>query len=541
MPLFQRYVMVDWSAASRPTRGKDSIWIGAARPGQTTTVENIATRFEARARLHRLAADALGAGERLLIGVDFPFGYPAGVARHVTGQPNALTLWRWIAARLRDAPDNANNRFEVAGAINRLYPGTGPFWGRPAAWDHPDIPVTEKARSRAGHPPERRLADLTAKGAKTVWQLAYAGAVGSQVLTGLPALLALRDDPELAPHMAIWPFETGLAAPRRPITLAEIYPSLLPPDPGEAVKDAGQVRAVADWLAGLDRDDALAPLFAGPAGASAAERRAIVTEEAWILGLGAPPVRAVGAPSAVRRPAAMPMAVPGAPGGADQAAPADAKADGAKPDTGRPDSAARRRARALPDPAELANRAEAIARDEARLDHLPGDLQAVAIRIVQASGMPEITARLAWSDGIVQAARQALASGAPVLCDGAGTAALIDAPELAGRIRLLAPLSGQAPARPGTDAADQAPAALGGALVAIGQDARALAHLLDGLDRGWPPPAAILAFPAGLAGAAEAKAGLARHPRAVPYLTLRGRRGGPAMASAAVAALAGTP
>ena len=138
--LFDGYVMVDWSAASRPTTGADSIWIGHHADGQTTT-GNISTRSGARTRLHAICADAIRKGQRLLIGFDFPFGYPAGVAKHITGHSGALSLWRWIAARLKDGADNANNRFEVAAEINRLYPGTGPFWGRPASWDLPDIPT----------------------------------------------------------------------------------------------------------------------------------------------------------------------------------------------------------------------------------------------------------------------------------------------------------------------------------------------------------------------------------------------------------------
>jgi precorrin-8X/cobalt-precorrin-8 methylmutase len=81
---------------------------------------------------------------------------------------------------------------------------------------------------------------------------------------------------------------------------------------------------------------------------------------------------------------------------------------------------------------------------------------------------------------------------------------------------------------------------VGAAVVAIGNAPTALFRLLELLDEGWPRPAAILAFPVGFVGAAEAKAELAAHPRGVPYLTLRGRRGGSALAAAAVNALART-
>jgi hypothetical protein len=283
---FDRHVMVDWSAAAVPTRGKDSIWLGLAERGAGTTVENIPTRHAAIGRLRGIARETLEAGERLLIGFDFPFGYPAGVAGDVTGKGSALALWRWIAERLDDGETNANNRFAVAAEINRRYPGIGPFWGRPATVDQPDIPIRARARTGQGHPAERRLVEQVATHAKTVWQLAYAGAVGSQVLTGLPAILKLRDDPALSDAVRIWPFETGLAAPEAPIAIAEIYPSLIPPDPSEAIKDAGQVRAVADWLSALDANGLLSDLFAGPADAPSRDRAIIEAEEAWILGLG---------------------------------------------------------------------------------------------------------------------------------------------------------------------------------------------------------------------------------------------------------------
>ncbi|MEM6624502.1 MAG: precorrin-8X methylmutase [Pseudomonadota bacterium] len=520
--LFDQYVMVDWSAASKPTLGKDSIWIGTHRDGETR-VQNLSTRFQARARLHALASEALGRGARLLMGFDFPFGYPAGVAKKVTGKADAPALWRWLAGRMKDAPDNANNRFEVAGEINRLYPGTGPFWGRPAAWDVADVPTTAKARTGVRHPPERRLADRTAKGAKTVWQLAYAGSVGSQALTGIPALMALRDDPELAPHTRIWPFETGLTTPSAPIVLAEIYPSLIPADPSEAVKDAGQVRAVCDWLAGLDRDGALAPLFAGPPEASAADRRLIATEEAWILGLDAPKVREVR------------TALPGA-----------APAPVATKDNPKPNALPHGALRYVRDPAQIYAQSFETVRAETRLDHLPADLHDTAIRLVHACGMPDITARLAWSPDIVARTQAALADGAPIFCDAEAVAAMIIKTHLPAQNPVICTLNDpgirEAAAKLETTrsaaAVDAWEGRIDGAIVAIGNAPTALFHLLECLDAGRPRPAAILGFPVGFVGAAESKAELAANPRGAAFLSLRGRRGGSAMAAAAVNALA---
>ena len=299
VPLFHTHIVVDWSARSQPSpkrRTKDSIWWAVARLDQGEVVvgepDYARTRHEALDRLARLIADELDAGRRVLVGFDFPFGYPAGVARHLTGRASALALRDWLAARIEDAPDNANNRYDVAAAINAAYPGLGPFWGRPPTWDHPTIPVKASARTvREAHPDERRIADHRAMGAKTVWQLAYAGSVGSQMLLGLPALKRLATDPRIGGRAAIWPFETGLGAPEAPAAIAEVYPSLLREEvrarrrDGE-ILDAAQVRVNANAFARLDAAGGLAPLFAAAPGLSAAERHLIETEEAWILGLG---------------------------------------------------------------------------------------------------------------------------------------------------------------------------------------------------------------------------------------------------------------
>ena len=85
-----------------------------------------------------LAAER-AAGRRVLVGFDFPFGYPAGFAEAVTGEPRALALWAHLASLLRDDPaTNANNRFEVAAALNAARPGPGPFWGNGLAQELPD-------------------------------------------------------------------------------------------------------------------------------------------------------------------------------------------------------------------------------------------------------------------------------------------------------------------------------------------------------------------------------------------------------------------
>ena len=292
---FDTHIIVDWSARSRPSPARptrDSIWWCTAREGVALEPEYARTRHEAIGRLAVILRGELDDGRRTLVGFDFPFGYPAGVARDLTGQPLAFALWNWLDERIHDAGDNANNRFEVAQAINRHYPGVGPCWGRPASWSHPGVPTRKSdCTHQEAHPPDRRLADRRAKGAKTVWQLAYAGSVGSQVLLGLPALNRLVRDPRLKGQIAIWPFDTGLSVPDLPVVIAEIYPSLLKREvdrrrrSGE-ILDAAQVRVNAEAFARLDSRCLLAPLFEGEQSLTAEERKTIETEEAWILGLG---------------------------------------------------------------------------------------------------------------------------------------------------------------------------------------------------------------------------------------------------------------
>jgi molybdopterin molybdotransferase len=271
-----RIAILDWSAASVPRRGADSIWLATATAGGVT-VENLPTRALAEQHLAALIADTLAAGETLLIGADFAFGYPSGFAERLTGRPRALAVWDWLADHLTDRADNSNTRFQTAARMNRALPGLGPFWFRPAALDLPDLPL--KGTARQGHGlPDRRLCDTRAPGAQSVWKLGGAGSVGSQALTGQPMLARL-----LSAHpgqVSAWPFQP----PTTPVILAEVFPSLLAPqvaaaqaaDPAQP-RDAHQVRLLAQALYALPD---LASLLAAPAPAD------LLTEEGWILGLG---------------------------------------------------------------------------------------------------------------------------------------------------------------------------------------------------------------------------------------------------------------
>lgn len=187
----------------------------------------------------------------------------------------------------------------------------------------------------------------------------------------------------------------------------------------------------------------------------------------------------------------------------------------------------------------------AIIRAEAELSRFRGHAEKVAVRMIHACGMPEIAHDIAMSETFVDAARIALASGAPILCDSKMVANGITLGRLPAGNEVICTLAApEVPALAAEMGNTRSAAALelwrpnlAGALVAIGNAPTALFRLLEMLDEGAPPPAAIIGLPVGFVGAAESKDALAADGR-VPYLILRGRKGGSAMAVAAVNALA---
>ena len=137
---------------------------------------------------------------------------------------------------------------------------------------------------------EKRLIDCWMTGAQPCWKLAYTGSVGSQALTGIPVVRALRDDPRWADRARIWPFETGFSLPDETrIVFAEVWPSWWPiPSEPRDPKDKAQVRTVAGIFAERGRTGELARWLAGPPGLGAEQVRTILAEEAWTLGVMAP-------------------------------------------------------------------------------------------------------------------------------------------------------------------------------------------------------------------------------------------------------------
>ncbi|MEM6492642.1 MAG: hypothetical protein AAF684_12175, partial [Pseudomonadota bacterium] len=277
--LFDRIVIVDWSGAARPATGANAIWIGDAGPGAVAPF-NPPTRAAAVAALRAVMEKARALGERLLLGFDFPFGWPTGFAARLCG-PGAdwRALWRALTGEIRDGDDNDNTAHVWAASANARYAAPGPFWGRPRA----DAPTPVKKRyaydeiSQWRACERRARARLNAK-PKSCWQLAYAGGVGAQALLGVRRVAELRD---AAPDGAIWPFETGWRAPEtRPggVVFAEVYPSLFDEAAVEGPKDARQVAGTSAALAARDADGALTPLFDC---VDETLRRPVEREEAW--------------------------------------------------------------------------------------------------------------------------------------------------------------------------------------------------------------------------------------------------------------------
>lgn len=197
------------------------------------------------------------------------------------------------------------------------------------------------------------------------------------------------------------------------------------------------------------------------------------------------------------------------------------------------------------DGAEIYRRSFATIRAEADLDGLPQDVARVAVRMIHACGMVDLVSDIAYSPDVVRAARAALLDGAPVLCDAHMVASGVTRKRLPADNEIICTLSDPSvPELASTLDNTRSAAAmelwrdkLEGSVVAIGNAPTALFRLLEMIDAGAGKPAAVLGLPVGFIGAAESKEALAAHG-SVPYLVVRGRRGGSAMAVAAINAIA---
>ena len=314
MPLFDFYIMVDWSGGARRRGGRaDTIWIAHGPIIADNPLTNSPfSRTEAIHLIHSLLVREVGRWHRVLLCFDFAYGYPVdfpAALQLATGRSDRnlpwLTVWQYLSEQIKDdegtapgaKPSNRSNRFEVANCINALLsanPKTGPFWcaGGGAAYaciprKRPRQPFqTVQGYVVKGH----RLGDERVESGSP-FRLFGTASVGSQSLTGIARLHQLRNDAKLAAVSAVWPFETGWAAkanwlPRNVLILhAEIYPSIRGPLPDE-IRDRGQVRAMWEWARDLDQQNLLWREFCRPVGIEVGSKEdlAIQLTEGWILG-----------------------------------------------------------------------------------------------------------------------------------------------------------------------------------------------------------------------------------------------------------------
>lgn len=293
--------MVDWSAASKPVRGANSIWIATCTRGPdekvVTDTINPPTRLAARDLIMRQASALIAANQRVLIGFDFAMGYPAGTAAALgldLGEtPPWAAMQTYLSAHLEARADNSNDRFDLAAQMNKVMTGTAhPFWAATKTKQSQTLSMKKGDFSRADSLPEHRRSETWIRAnfkarPKSVWQLSGIGSVGSQTLLGLPTVSALRQN---LSGSRVWPFETGFQPPtsdwvkNTPCVFAEIYPSTISVTPkhGE-ILDQAQVRTLSERFESLDRAGKLAAAFDRPNSISEREIHNITSEEGWIL------------------------------------------------------------------------------------------------------------------------------------------------------------------------------------------------------------------------------------------------------------------
>lgn len=274
--MFDRVVMVDWSAASTvapPRPSADRCWLAWGGSRERPAPEYFRTRLDAQQRIVDLAASSPG---RVLVGMDFPFGYPRDAKL-----PHGRALCALLDGLIDDRVDGTNTRFQAAGELNRRLsaihgPDQAPFWGHPHGRTFDDLTPTKPRGCRLSeYRAVERLLRSWGLPPQSAFKLAGVGSVGSQTLLGLACIHRMLLHPRLAARAVLWPFETRSLAPDA-VVFAEIWPSLgdhaSQPFP---IKDARQVAAARDEV--LDADDPSILLFAPDDADSAAE--------GWILGV----------------------------------------------------------------------------------------------------------------------------------------------------------------------------------------------------------------------------------------------------------------
>jgi hypothetical protein len=293
--LFNAYIIVDWTAATKPGAGPDSVLIGVLKRDVRFRLSFEAvvtpTRAEAEKRLIAILDDLKKRGERAFLGLDFPLGFPHGLAAglKLDGAPWSA-VWDYLDHMVKDKADNLNNRFGVGAEINRrVTGGPFPFWGCPPRDTLTTLQPKRPRDHGEGDLPEFRYADLAVKG-PSIWKLYYAGATGPQAILGIPMVRRLRKARGEA--FKVWPFETGLAAIKPSdldgveVLAAEVMLGLGPSAPAQGeTKEAAVARALAERIAKLDEAGKLGAAFAAPKDLSEDQVQAAVSDEGWILNL----------------------------------------------------------------------------------------------------------------------------------------------------------------------------------------------------------------------------------------------------------------
>ena len=284
---FDNLVVVDWSARSSPSPKaptKDAIYICHSKNSKIQNTEYFRTRQRAIKFVNNLIENSLARRERLFVGFDFAFGYPAGFASNLGYFSSPFSIWELLKKEISDNCDNSNNRFEVAEKLNSKFDGIGPFWGCPQNLNLDGLPHKGTERTECGLS-EFRLCEKYARSAHSVWKLFTTGAVGSQTLMGIPHLQKLRE--KFGKEISVWPFDQGFNATQ--IVLGEVYPSLFKSPTDIEIKsnskvfchdivDAYQTYRTIENLSNLNVEGQLLPKIP-----SHLEKQ--VLEEGWIVGL----------------------------------------------------------------------------------------------------------------------------------------------------------------------------------------------------------------------------------------------------------------
>ena len=310
MPFFETYIFVDWSARNKlapQNPSTDAIWIGELTPSFNDLNEKY---FRGRQNCFRFLVDRLlhhfELNHRVLLGFDFAYGYPQGLASALNlpagNKGSWWKIWTELVARIEDADDNSNNRFVVASELNRIAGSGngGPFWGVPVGqatdYLYPSSPGFPFKAKRGINLDRLRIAESRLRRAQETWKLLGAGSVGGQTLVGIPYLHRLRRHVDFADRSAVWPFETNFTSTPTPqtgpyIIHAEIWPGVVRhavtsiiEKQKAAIRDQIQVRVMCQWAADLDEKNELGRLFNDPDGLDQDQIQTCIEHEGWILG-----------------------------------------------------------------------------------------------------------------------------------------------------------------------------------------------------------------------------------------------------------------